>query len=81
MTTPKTPLSITLYLILLIQFIGALEGGFVDYIYNFGVILMVLMFGLIQTALNNGKLTFRRQTKSASKSAVLLQSALARITQ
>lgn len=56
----KTPLSITLYIALFQMLTGALQGGFVDYLYNIGIILTIGLIYSIGVLIRRGKLGVRK---------------------
>ena len=56
----KTPLSIMLYIALFQMLTGALQGGFVDYLYNIGIILTIGLIYGISVLISRGKLGVRK---------------------
>ena len=52
----KTPLVITLHIALFILYIGSVQGGFVDYIYNAIAIILIIMFLFIGGLINSGRI-------------------------
>lgn len=56
----KTPLSITLYIALFQMLTGALQGGFVDYLYNIGIILTIGLIYGSSVLIRRGKLGVRK---------------------
>jgi len=57
---PKTPLSIILYLTLFISYTGTLHGGFVDYLYNIGNVLIIIAVAICSIMINHGKFHLKR---------------------
>ena len=57
----KSPVSITLYIALFITFTGALQGGFVDFLYNFTAIFVIIAFLALAFFVNHGSITVKRR--------------------
>ena len=57
---PKTPLKIVLYVALTISFVGSLQGGFVDYIYNINLIILLAVALFIQALVRGGRIRIKR---------------------
>lgn len=55
----KTPLSIAAYVVIMITYTNALVGGFVDFVYNIGVIFIMLILISISIISNEGKLIIK----------------------
>lgn len=54
--TKKTPINIFVYLILFINLTGGLNGGFVDYLYNMGILFLLLCCYLLYVVSHKGKM-------------------------
>lgn len=59
----KTPLTLVLYLALFQSFTGGLQGGFVDFLYNAGVFLIIGIAYSFYILLNRGKIGMKRPLK------------------
>lgn len=55
----KDPLNISLYVFVVSVYSSAIVGGFTDFIYNALLIIIVFLFVVIRTVLNNGKIKLR----------------------
>lgn len=57
----KSPVSLTLYIALFNTFTGALQGGFVDFLYNFTAIFVIIAFLALAFLVNRGFITVKRR--------------------
>lgn len=57
----KTPLLLVVYIELFISFTTALQGGFMDFIYNSSVLVLLSIFTFISVVSKNGKITIRKK--------------------
>lgn len=57
----KSPLNIVIYISLLQTYTTCLEGGFVDFLYNAGVIIMIMGLKGIQILANGGRVRLKKR--------------------
>lgn len=66
----KSPLNIVIYISLLQTYTTCLEGGFVDFLYNAGVIIMIMGLKGIQVLANGGRVRLKkRQTRGYERNS------------
>ena len=58
---PKTPINMVINIALVSSLTGALQGGFVDYLYNVSLILILLLFWGISVLVRRGKIRIYHQ--------------------
>lgn len=56
----KTPLNIVIYMALIQTFTGALQGGFVDFLYNSGIIVIIVVLKSLQIMSRGGKIYLKK---------------------
>lgn len=56
----KSPVFITLYVALFNAFTGSLFGGFVDYLYNAGTVILIALFLIIGLILESGRIQVKK---------------------